>query len=321
MRAGRPRPPIRRETGGKTFMADIAQRKQMPDAQIAVPAGGRPDLPRIRAYYDETRLDYRLLWLNPQNRAMHFGYWGPETRSHSESLIEMNRQLAAAIGISAGQRVLDAGCGVGGSTIWLTRYCAVRAVGITPVAGQVQRARRYARQHGLADRITFVQADYTQTRFAAGSFDTIWAMESVCHAPDKRRFLAEARRLLRPGGRLGMAEYLRTARPHSPTGEALLHDWLEGWAIPDLATRAEYAGWVAEAGFTGLQVADVSPQVRRSLRRLYRISRSLWPLALLLRAGGLRSVRQHGNSRGAWQQYQAFEAGLWSYGLLTAVAV
>ncbi|HYB01120.1 MAG TPA: hypothetical protein VED37_12960, partial [Ktedonobacteraceae bacterium] len=49
-----------------------------------------PDLSRIRAYYDETWFDYRMLWLNSQNRAIHFGYWDKHTRSHAQSLLAMN---------------------------------------------------------------------------------------------------------------------------------------------------------------------------------------------------------------------------------------
>ncbi len=67
-----------------------------------------PDLSRIRAYYDETWLDYRMLWLNSQNRAIHFGYWEKHTRSHAQSLLAMNRVLASHLGIRSGQRILDA---------------------------------------------------------------------------------------------------------------------------------------------------------------------------------------------------------------------
>jgi len=95
-------------------------------------SSGLPDLSRIRAYYDQTWLDYRMLWLNPQNRAIHFGYWEKHTRSHAQSLLAMNRVLANYLGIRSGQRILDAGCGVGGSAIWLAKTYDVQVVGITP---------------------------------------------------------------------------------------------------------------------------------------------------------------------------------------------
>jgi len=102
------------------------------------------------------------------------------------------------------------------------------------------RARGFAAARKLGDRVAFEQADYTRTPFPAASFDVVWALESLCHAPDKAAFYREAARLLRPGGRLVIAEYVRAARPLSTQREGLLHQWLDGWAIPDLDTRAEH---------------------------------------------------------------------------------
>ena len=279
-----------------------------------------PDLPRIRDYYDETWLDYRMLWLNPQNNAIHFGYWDERTRSHSESLLNMNRVLANKIGIRPGQRILDAGCGIGGSSTWLAKTYGVEVVGITPVASQVERARRYAQKQGITDRVSFEQQDYTHTTFPQASFDVVWGMESLCHAPDKQFVLAEARRLLRPGGRLGIVEYMQTNRPLAEIDEALLHSWLSGWAIPDIATSHEWLGWAQEVGFHDVQLADITPNVRPSLHRLFRLTILARPGASMLYALGLRSKTQHGNMRGAFDQHHALQRGLWFYALLTATA-
>ena len=280
-----------------------------------------PDLSRIRAYYDETWFDYRMLWLNSQNRAIHFGYWDKHTRSHAQSLLAMNRVLASHLGIRSGQRILDAGCGVGGSAIWLAKTYDVEVLGITPVASQVARAQRYAQEQGVADQVSFEQQDYTHTLFPDASFDVVWAMESLCHASDKRLVLAEARRLLRPGGRLGILEYMRTRRPHASAGEALLHSWLSGWAIPDLATAHEWLEWTQDVGLQNAQLVDITPNVRPSLRRLYWLAILTCPVACALYAVGLRSKTQHGNMRGAFDQYHALRRGLWFYALLTATAV
>ncbi len=273
---------------------------------------------RLRAYYDETWLDYRLLWLNRQNYAIHFGYWDEHTRSHTEALLNMNRMLATALAVRPGQRILDAGCGVGGSAIWLAKTLSVDVVGITTVGSQVERGRRHARAQGVVDRVTFAQQDYTQTSFPDASFDGVWAIESVCHAPDKLAFLREARRLLRPGGQLGMIEYVRTKRPHALADEALLQSWLSGWAIPDLATGEELCVAAKAVGFKDVRLVDITRQVRPSLRRLFWIATLLAPGEAALYALGLRSPSQHGNARGARDQYRAVRRGLWGEHLLTA---
>lgn len=279
------------------------------------------DLAGIRAYYEQTWFDYRLLWLRPGDRAIHFGYWEATTRRHADSLLAMNRVLASRIGLHPGQRILDAGCGVGGSAIWLAKtFPGVEVVGITPVPSQIARAQRYAQEQGLSDRVTFFEQDYTHTTFPAASFDAVWALESVCHAGDKPRFLAEARRLLRPGGRLGLVEYMRTARPHAAADERLLQSWLSGWAIPDLATAEEWQRWAGEGDFSAVQIEDIGDAVRPSLRRLFWLARLFWPVAGALWAVGLRSEVAQGNIRGARDQYRAVQRGLWFEVILTATA-
>src|SRR5439155_1150692 len=141
--------------------------------------------------------------------------------------------------------------------------------------------------------------------------DVVWAVESICHAADKAAFYREARRLLRPGGRLGIVEYMRTQRPLPDQGEARLRSWLSGWAIPDIATAAEHRGSAATSGFDNVVLIDITSQVRRSLGRLHRMASLAWPAALLLRALRIRSVAQHGNVRGARDQFRALRAGLW----------
>ena len=114
-------------------------------------------------YYDQTWVDYRLLWLNPDNLAVHHGYTDESTRGHTDALKNMNHVLAQRAAIEPGERVLDAGCGVGGSSLWLAQERDVDVVGITLSAGQLAMARRYADQRGLADRVQFEQADFTAT--------------------------------------------------------------------------------------------------------------------------------------------------------------
>lgn len=277
-----------------------------------------PDLARIRAYYDETWLDYRVLWLNSANRAIHFGYWDADTRTHGESLTTMNRVMAARLDLRPGQRVLDAGCGVGGTAMWLAQTYRVQVTGITPVASQVERARRYARERGLNGLVDFEEQDYLRTNLPDASFDVVWAQESVCHAPDKRLFLVAAHRLLKPGGRLVVAEYLRFDRPYAETDERLLHSWLDGWAIPGLATGREFAEWNHEVGFQDASLTDITLHVRPSLHRLYRLAILFSPAHAALRALGLRSDVQEGNLRGARDQWLALQRGLWFYGILSA---
>ena len=162
----------------------------------------------ILAYYEETKWDYKYLWKSEETLAIHFGYWDELATSHAASLMRINAVLAQLMELRAGERVLDAGCGFGGSALWLASTIGCQVVGVNITPYQVAKARQSARELGLADLVQFALSDFRRTGLRSASFDAVWALESVVHANDKAEFVAEASRLLKPGGRLAIAEYL-----------------------------------------------------------------------------------------------------------------
>lgn len=272
----------------------------------------------IVEYYRQTWFDYRSLWLNRENLAYHFGYCDDHTFDHASSLSRSNEVLAEIASVSASDRVLDAGCGLGGSSFWLARNRAVNAVAIALGETQLQTASFLARTRRLADRVAFVCADFTACPFPSGSFDVIWAQESLCHASHKPAFYREAARLLRPGGRLVLAEFMRTRRNMDRESTRLLRRWLDGWAIPDLDLIEEHVRAAGDAGLVRIKARDVTDRTMPSLRRLYRWARMVLPFEYLLYRLGSRSAIQHGNVVGALRQYQALRRQLWRYVILSA---
>src|SRR5829696_937281 len=110
---------------------------------------------KLIAYFEDTKVDYRLWWATSTALAKHFGFYDEQTTTHAEALLNMNRELAGRAKLHSSDRVLDAGCGVGGSAIWLAREFGVRVVGVNLVPGEIDRGRRYARRRNVADRVTF----------------------------------------------------------------------------------------------------------------------------------------------------------------------
>lgn len=272
----------------------------------------------IIKYYDETRFDYNVAWINKENQALHFGFYNENASKHDLALSNTNRVMADLVNIQAGERVLDAGCGKGGSCFWLVKNRKAQTVGITPVLSQVKDGKKTAAELGISEQATFVQADYCNTPFESASFDVIWACESVCHAQEKDKFYQEAFRLLKPGGRLVMAEYLRMKRPVSTAGESRLSNWLNRWMIQDIDTAAEHQKHAAKAGFLKINIQDVTPYVQVSLRNLYEHAQRWMGLGKVLRFFGIRSKVQHDNHVGSWYQYKALKEGDWFYSLIKA---
>jgi len=95
----------------------------------------------IIRYYDYTTPFWKVFWHKGTN-AVHYGLWDDNTKSLQESLINTNKTLADIAQIGSKARVLDAGCGVGGSAIWLARNIGCHVVGITLSAKQREKAEK-----------------------------------------------------------------------------------------------------------------------------------------------------------------------------------
>ena len=274
--------------------------------------------PDVQTYYERTRFDYRVMW-NRRRRdvAVHFGYYDEHADRHADTLDNMNRVLADLAGIQPGERVLDAGCGLGNACFWLAAQRGARVTGLNIVESQIMDCQNFKSKNGLAN-VDFVLADFCHIPFEQGTFDVVWACESVCHAVQKQAFYREAYRVLKPGGRLVLAEYMRTGRPLPADSEHLLAAWLRPWAIPDIDTAEEHRSNALAAGFSSAEIRDVTPHVRVSLRNLHEISTRWLPVGRLLRFFGIVDRVRLGNARASVRQYEALQAGAWEYGMLLA---
>lgn len=273
---------------------------------------------QVITYFDHTHNDYRLLWGIDRHLGLHCGYFDSPARRHDDAVVHMNRVLATTAQIAPDDRVLDAGCGIGGSAIWLAQNLGVRAVGVNICPKQLEQARQLARRRGLEEQVQFLLADYADTQLPGGSFDVVWALESVCHAEDKRAFLAEAHRLLRPGGRLVVADGFLARDDLAPDERRIVERWRQGWAIPHVASVARFRGWLDETGFRDVAFRDVTAHIAPSSRRIYRAALLFYPLGLLLHWLGLRTDVQTRGIASGYYQYLARRRGLGVYGIWLA---
>lgn len=274
---------------------------------------------KIINYYNQTKFDYTVTWALGSQGAMHYGMWDRRTHTLGRALINENRALARLAHITATDHVLDAGCGVGGSSLFLAREFGCQVTGISLVDDQINTANKRAEKEGLAGIVTFAVADYTATHFSADTFDVVWAVESVCHTPEKRDFLQEAYRLLKPGGKLIIAEYLLSPRPHTIDEQSIIDRWLSGWAIESLDITKNFVAKAKDAGFANVQLQDFTADILPSAKRMYQYTLITAPFERFTRALGWRGQAAEGNFRAARLQYRAFKQGLCTYGVITAI--
>lgn len=271
---------------------------------------------QVIKYYEDTDWDHRYVWNRGFYQAAHFGIYDAKARTHKSALLNTNFVMAELSGVQPGEHVLDAGCGWGGSSLWLAKERKAIVTGVNITNYQINECKEKAKKLGLQNQCTFIEADYCDTPFADDQFDVIWSCESLCHTPRKEHFYEESYRMLKPGGRLIIADYQRLERPFEKDQEKLLRKWLDGWACVDIDTPEEHQKHAKDAGFANITQKDYSKKVETSLQNLYtHAARWSWlgTVASFLR---LMNPVRNKNVKGTKAMYQTYKAGLWRYSLI-----
>jgi len=271
-------------------------------------------------YYDKTAVHYARAWDLEKSMALHYGFWNKKVRTFPESLQEMNFQMAEFADIAEDSTVLDAGCGVGGSSIYLSQNRNCQTTGASLVPHQVDKAKSFAKEKNVESLTNFIVGDYCDLPFADNSFDYIWALESVVHAEDKNAFFNEAFRLLKKGGVLVMAEYVKTKKEINPKETNLLRKWLNAWAIADISLEQEYIDAQHQAGFSSYETLDITSNIKKSAWRMYYGSFYLKVLSAGYKLYNPRVSHFADNHyKGLHYQYPALKKNLWKYMFLKFV--
>ncbi|MGD1871889.1 MAG: methyltransferase domain-containing protein [Mastigocoleus sp.] len=153
----------------------------------------------IQQFYDASS----QLWEDIWGEHMHHGYYGADgtqKKDRRQAQIDLIEEILQWSGVHKAENILDVGCGIGGSSLYLAEKFQARATGITLSPVQAKRAEQRAAVANLSNQTNFQVADALEMPFADNSYDLIWSLESGEHMPDKTKFMQECQRVLRPGG-------------------------------------------------------------------------------------------------------------------------
>jgi tocopherol O-methyltransferase len=222
---------------------------------------------QIQEFYDASSGLWEGIW----GEHMHHGYYGKDgnlkldRRQAQINLIEELLTWSDDFTTNRPQNILDVGCGIGGSSLYLAEKFGARVTGITLSPVQANRAQERAKAAGLEGKADFKVANALEMPFDDNSFDLVWSLESGEHMPDKVKFLQECYRVLKPGGKLIFATWCHrpttASTPLIRDEEKHLEDIYRVYCLPYVISLPQYTEIVTACGFKDLRVDDWSTAV------------------------------------------------------------
>ena len=175
------------------------------------------------------------------------------------------RRTVAGLDIR-GKAVLDIGSGLGGPALLMAGEMGARVTGIDLEEPLVARARSYAAEAGLDDRIEFRQVEAGPLPFEDGAFAVVYSSGAFTQVEDKAGMFAEVFRVLEPGGVFACYDWMKGDGPYSDD----MHYWfkMEGLTFA-METLEAHGRILRDAGFAHIELEDDGQAYRELCRREY----------------------------------------------------
>lgn len=182
--------------------------------------------------------------------------------------IDLTLELAGVMRLRADSLMLDVACGKGASAFAIAERFGCNVVGVDLSEMNIAEASAIAAQRCLSDRVSFRLADAESLPFESQSFDALLCECAFCTFPDKTKAALEFRRVLRPGGRVGMSDLTRVPEPLPDLNDLL--SWIacigDAQPLDVYTTMLEYAGFqITASSERDHYLREMAEQIRSRL--------------------------------------------------------
>ena len=217
---------------------------------------------------------------------LNFGLWDEGIRDYLGAAENLVRRLGEWGGLGPDSELLDVGCGFGAQDVFLARtFHPARIVAVDVTFAHVLAARERAAKAGLGLEVRFQHGSATDLELPDASFTHVTAIEGIVHFKTRELFLRQARRVLRPGGTLLLADYCLARPPRSLADRLFVRAACAGWQIPkeNVETVASYREKLLATGFRDVEIERVGA---RTIPGYFREQRTRAHLQSMLKIRG-----------------------------------
>ena len=210
----------------------------------------------VNDYYDLCTEFMRFGW----NESLHFAPLRPD-ETLEESIVRHQRLMIDKLQLREDMRIIDVGCGLGGPMRRVARESGAKVLLVNNNEHQLDKARQRNSEEGLDHLAEYMRCNFMDmSAIEADSFDAAYAIESTCHAPDKKGAFAEIYRVLKPGALFWCQEMCMTDKfdADSDRDLAAKDELMLGIALDGIAGFAEVNRMLEDVGFEIIEAKDRS---------------------------------------------------------------
>ena len=247
------------------FFIHVAEKSVFQNGKYRPGVGGAETSTQAEAeaYYDSDDADafYSMIW---GGEDIHVGCY-EETRDITAASIEtVDRMVRQLSKLDETSTVLDLGAGYGGSARRLAEQhgCTVTCLNISEAQNDTNRYKN--RRAGLEDKIRVLHGSFDEVPEPDGSYDVVWSQDAILHAPDRRKVLEEAFRVLKPGGEMVFTDPMQA----DDVPDGVLQPVYDRLSLPDLGSMRFYREAATAVGFEVVDQIDLVHNLRTHYDRV-----------------------------------------------------
>lgn len=195
---------------------------------------------------------------------LNFGLWEEGIADYIKAAENLVQRMGTLLSLNETSKLLDVAPGMGTQDIYLSQnFSPISIDGLDVTWGHIEHGRRRAREAHLEDRVRFHHGTAIELPFPDGSFTHVLSIEGPEHFDTREKFLHEARRVLRPGGIIAMADFIVKNPPRNPLQKLVAEAARKLWQVPraNVYKAAVYKQKMQEAGFEDIEIQEIGASV------------------------------------------------------------